>query len=79
MESGNILMLSFEQLEYDDWPGSDKDPDAPRASTKVIGDTIIEFQPDGAVVNEWRLSEMLDPERVCYGSFAPARAIAANA
>ncbi len=43
MESGNILMLSIEQLEYDDWPGSDKDPDAPRAPAKVIGDTIIEF------------------------------------
>jgi len=43
MESGNILMLSIEQLEYDDWPGSDKDPDAPRAPAKVIGDTIIGF------------------------------------
>ncbi len=71
MASGNILMLSIEQLEFDDWPGSDKDPDAPRAPAKVIGDTVVEFQPDGTVVNEWRLSELIDPKRVCYGSFAP--------
>ncbi len=71
MESGNFLMLSIEQLEFDDWPGSDQDPAAPRAPAKVIGDTIIEFQPDGAVINEWKLSEILDPERICYGSFAP--------
>jgi arylsulfate sulfotransferase len=67
MDSGNILMLSIEQLEFDDWPGNDKDPDAPRAPAKVIGDTIIEFQPDGTIVNEWRLSEMMDPKRICYG------------
>jgi arylsulfate sulfotransferase len=71
MESGNILMLSIEQLEFDDWPASDQDPAAPRAPAKVIGDTIIEFQPDGAVVREWKLSEILDPKRICYGSFAP--------
>ncbi len=71
MASGNILMLSIEQLEYDDWPGSDRDPDAPRAPAKVIGDTVVEFQPDGTVVSEWRLSELLDPERICYGSYMP--------
>lgn len=71
MESGNVLMLSIEQLDYTDWPSSDKDPSAPRAPAKVMGDTIIEFRPDGSVVNEWRVSEMIDPERICYGSFAP--------
>ncbi len=71
MPSGNMLMLSIEELEFDDWPGSDRDPDVPRAPAKVIGDTIVEFTPDGTVVNEWRLSEMMDTERVCYGSFAP--------
>ena len=70
MASGTILMLSIEQLEFDDWPGSANDPDTPRGPAKVIGDTVVESQPDGTVINEWRLSELIDPERVCYGSFA---------
>ncbi len=71
MPSGNILMLSIEELDYDDWPGSDRDPDAARAPAKIIGDTIVEFQPDGTVVDEWRLSELIDPQRICYGAFMP--------
>ena len=71
MASGNILMLSIEQLEFDDWPGNDTDPEAARAPAKVIGDTVVEFQPDGTVLNEWRLSEIIDPKRICYGSYMP--------
>lgn len=71
MPSGNILMLSIEELDYDDWPGSDRDPEAPSAPAKVIGDTVVEFEPDGTVVSEWRLSEIIDPKRICYGSYMP--------
>ena len=71
MPSGNILTLGIEQREFDDWPGSDRDRDAPRAPAKVIGDVVIEFQPDGKIVNEWSLLDLLDPKRICYGSFAP--------
>ena len=71
MPSGNFLTLSIEQRDFDDWPGSDKDAAAPRAPAKVMGDVVVEFQPDGKVVNEWKLLDLLDPQRICYGSFAP--------
>ena len=70
METGNILALSIETREYADWPGSDEDPDAPRGPAKVVGDVVIEFQPDGKIVGEWKLLDLLDPKRISYGSFA---------
>ena len=71
LPSGNIVALGIEQRDFDDWPGNDKDPDAPRAPAKIIGDVVIEFQPDGTIVNEWKLIDLLDPQRIGYGSFAP--------
>src|SRR5262249_46983381 len=68
--SGTMLLLSMEIREYDDWPGSVIDPDAPRERAKVVGDIVMEVRPDGAKVNEWRLLDLLDPYRVTYGSRA---------
>jgi len=45
MDSGNILMLSIEQLEFDDWPGSDKDPDAPEPRRRLSATTSSNSNP----------------------------------
>jgi hypothetical protein len=66
--NGNLLLLSMEIREYDDWPGSATDPDAPRGRAKIVGDIVMEVRPDGGKVNEWRLLDMLDPYRITYGS-----------
>ena len=67
---GNLLLLSMEIREFDNWPGSTTDPNAPRERAKVVGDIVMEVRPDGSKVNEWRLLDMLDPYRITYGSRA---------
>lgn len=67
---GNMLLLSMEIREYDDWPGSVTDPRAPRERAKVVGDIVMEVRPDGSKANEWRLLDLLDPYRIGYGSRA---------
>ncbi|MDX1485265.1 MAG: aryl-sulfate sulfotransferase [Alphaproteobacteria bacterium] len=68
MPGGNLLLLGNELRHFDDWPGSDTDPGAPRESADVVGDVILEVAPDGAIVREWRMLDILDPYRICYGS-----------
>lgn len=65
---GNLLLLSMEIREYDDWPGSTTDPNAPRARARVVGDVVMEVRADGTKMNEWRMLDMLDPYRISYGS-----------
>ncbi len=67
---GNMLLLSMEIREFDDWPGSTTDRNAPRERAKVVGDIVMEVRPDGSKANEWRLLDMLDPYRITYGSRA---------
>ena len=66
--NGNLLLMSAEVRSFDDWPGSETDPDAPTETANVVGDVICEVTPGGAVVNRWRILDMLDPYRMCYGS-----------
>ncbi|MPZ39006.1 MAG: hypothetical protein GEU95_13260 [Rhizobiales bacterium] len=67
---GNMLLLSVEVREYDNWPGSVIDPNAPRERAKVVGDIVMEVRPDGTKSNEWRILDLLDPYRITYGSRA---------
>ena len=67
---GNMLLLSMEIREYDDWPGSTTDPSAPRERAKVVGDVVMEVRPDGSKANEWRMLDLIDPYRITYGSRA---------
>jgi len=68
MQSGNLLVLSVEFRRFSDYPTSAFDPFAPTDSAIVAGDVIVEFAPDGTVVNEWSLLDMLDPFRINYSS-----------
>lgn len=70
MPSGNFLALSTEVRQVPDWYTSETDPDAPRKTQDVIGDVLIEFQPDGTLVNEWKFFDLLDPYRIGYGSLS---------
>jgi arylsulfate sulfotransferase len=68
--NGNFLLLTMEIREFENWPGSDTDPDAPTETARVVGDIVLEVTPDGAVINRWNILDMLDPYRLCYGSRA---------
>ena len=66
--NGNFLLLGAEARQYMNWPQKDDDPDAPLGNAKVVGDLIYEVAPDGHVVNQWSILDLLDPYRLCYGS-----------
>ena len=68
MTNGNFLVLGVELRVIDNYPSSDSDPFAPLETATVAGDTVVEFTPDGTVVNEWSFLDMLDPFRIAYNS-----------
>ena len=68
LPNGNLLAMSIEQRELEDYPTSEEDPGAAPETTKVIGDVIVEFTRAGEIVKEWRCFEILDPFRIGYGS-----------
>jgi len=71
LPDGNMLLLSLEIREFDNWPSSDTDADAPLETAQLAGDVVLEVSPDhGTIVNRWHLFDLLDPYRLCYGSRA---------
>ncbi len=68
LPSGNLAALSSEVRTFHDYPTSEEDPAAPRATQDVVGDVIVEFAPDGTIVRQWSLLDALDPYRIGYGS-----------
>jgi len=66
--NGNLLLLGMEIREIANWPGSETDPAAPTETARVVGDVVTEVALDGSVVNRWKMLDMLDPFRLCYGS-----------
>jgi hypothetical protein len=68
MPSGNFLLLGAEVRQVKNFPTSETNPNAPAASAWVVGDTVIEVDPSGAILNEWSLLDLLQPTRVAYDS-----------
>jgi arylsulfate sulfotransferase len=61
-------VLSIEAKSYVNYPTNAWKPKSPTESIMVAGDLIVEFRPDGTIVNKWSLLELLDPYRVGYDS-----------
>lgn len=68
LPSGNLAALGSEVRTFHDYPTSEEDPAAPRATQDVVGDLVVEFTPDGTVVGQWSLLDALDPYRIGYDS-----------
>ena len=68
MGNGDFLTLSVETRPIDGFPTSDTDPTAPTETATVAGAVIVEFAPDGTIVNQWSLLDILDPLRIGYSS-----------
>ena len=71
MPNGNFLLLSAEERVFENWPLKDDDKNSPRGSAKVIGDVIVEVSQSGQIINQWKILDLLDPYRLCYGSCSP--------
>jgi len=69
--NGNLLLLSAEAREYEDWPVDDSDPNAACYTANVVGDVVLEVSPEGKVLNRWPMLDLLDPYRLCYDSCSP--------
>jgi arylsulfate sulfotransferase len=70
LPNGNTLVLSSDPRVLEDYPTSTKDPDAPRETATVIGDILLEFAPDGSIVKEWKLHDIIDPYRISHSSLS---------
>ncbi|MFL2547078.1 MAG: aryl-sulfate sulfotransferase [Candidatus Rariloculaceae bacterium] len=71
MPSGTFLAFSANAREIEDYYTSDSDPDAPRETQLVMGDSIIEFDSDGEIVWTWDAWNHLDPFRIGYDTLEP--------
>lgn len=71
MPNGNFLLLSAEERVFENWPLKDDDQNSPRGSARVIGDLIVEVSQSGQIINQWKMLDLLDPYRLCYGSCSP--------
>jgi arylsulfate sulfotransferase len=67
-ELGTYLSLSATSVEVENYPTSDTDPDAPTQTTHVIDSFVVEFSDDGTLLNQWPVTEIMDPTRIGYGS-----------
>ncbi len=72
---GTYISMSANGREIADYPTSVTDPKAPRKSTMVMGDKIVEFDADGRVVWEWDAFDHLDPMMLHYHTFQPYWAV----
>lgn len=68
LPNGNFLMLSVEIRQIENYPTSETDPDAPTETAAVAGDVVVEFTPEGQIVQEWAMLDLLDPLRIGYTS-----------
>ncbi len=71
MPNGNFLTLGAELQDFDEYPSSEQDPDAPNQPATVVGDVILEFTPAGDIVHSWSFLDILDPHRFGYQSLDP--------
>ena len=71
LPSGNLVVLGSEWREVDNYYTDEYNKNAPRKTQKVVGDVIVEFEPDsGEVVWTWKAFDYLDPFRIGYETFA---------
>ena len=68
LENGNFLTLSIEARSFDNYPTKVWKPNSPTETVMVAGDLVIEFTPDGNIINQWSLLDLLDPYRIGYDS-----------
>ena len=59
LPNGNTLTLSTELLEISPDDAARLCPENP--GTNLIGDIVVELDPEGEVVQEWKLSDIYDP------------------
>ena len=73
MPSGNFLTISREEVVVDNFPTDPLTQNDPNTygTVTVRDQPIVEFDPNGTIVNQWNMLDMLDKTRLGYGTFRP--------
>lgn len=67
LPNNNFMTLATTLVDFDEFPTSEFDADAPWEPAHVVCDRIVEFNPDdGRIVNQLDLLDVLDPRRFGY-------------
>jgi hypothetical protein len=65
---GNFMILSTEVRDFEAYPASESEVPPPTAPSQVIGDVILEVEPNGKIVREFKLFDLIDPTRIGFDS-----------
>jgi len=71
MPSGNYIALDVEIREVENFPleiTADPADASITGTAKVAGDVIVEFTPDGTIVKQWKMHDIIDQTRVSHDS-----------
>lgn len=68
MPNGNFLILSTEVRHFDAYPSSETVWPSPTAESNVIGDIVAEVEPNGKIVRQFHLFDLINPMRYGYES-----------
>jgi hypothetical protein len=68
MPNGDFLLLSTEVRHFDAFPSSETVAPSPTAPADVIGDIIMEAAPDGKIVRQFKLFDLINPMRIGFDS-----------
>ena len=69
LPNGNFLSLNAVPRRIEGYYTSETDATAPRLAQWVMGDEVIEFNPQGEVVWRWNCFDHLDPFKIGYDTF----------
>ena len=69
LPNGNLLALSSERRQVENYYTDEYDSEAAPASRWVMGDRAVEFTPDGHIVWEWHAFEHLPVMRIGYETY----------
>ncbi len=67
-EQADFIALSTEMRVFPNYPTSETDTTQTAPTGNVVGDVVVEFNRDGTVVREFKILDVLDAYRLCYGS-----------
>ncbi len=70
-ERDSILYIKDAYANVTNFPSSLSDPNAPPTTVNALYNNIIEFsKTNGAILNQWSLLDMLQPDRISYLTYS---------
>ncbi|MCH8829380.1 MAG: aryl-sulfate sulfotransferase [Planctomycetes bacterium] len=68
--AGTFRTITTEVRRLRKYPVSETGPSLQMSPANVVGDVIVEFDRSGKILKKWKLLNLLDPQRIGYGSLS---------